>query len=163
MRKGTGMKDKHDLSGRVTICLREPGGHVVEVRRFDNLITTAGRMLLAKLFTGALQTPNLKIAVGGKDDPAAAATDVDLRARLDAAEATVPGLEQMEEEGEQRVVATISATLPATGAASPQEIREAGIELSFAGAEPVLYNHVTFPVISRAGNLEMTLTWEVIF
>ena len=157
------MIDQHDLRGRVTICLREPGGRVVEVRRVDNLITTAGRMLLAKLFTGALQTPNLTIAVGGKDDPAAAVTDVDLGARLDAAEATVPGLEEVEEEGERRVVATISATLPATGAAAAQEIREAGIELAFSGAKPVLYNHVTFPVISRAGNLEMTLTWEVIF
>lgn len=157
------MKDKHDLCGRVTICLREPGGRVVEVRRVDNLITTAGRILLAKLFTGALQTPDLKIAVGGKDDPAAAVTDVALGARLDAAEATVPGLKEVEEQGERRVVATISATLPATGAAAPQEIREAGIELAFSGAKPVLYNHVTFPLISRAGNLEMTLTWEVIF
>lgn len=156
------MRDKHDLAGRVTIVLHEPGGRVVQERRVNNLITTEGRRLLARLFTGAAQRPDLKIAVGSTSGPAAV-TDTALGAQLDSAEATVSKLDTVEEKGEQRVVATISATLPATGAAAPQEIREAGIVLAFSGADPVLYNHVTFPVITRVGNLEMTLTWEVIF
>ena len=55
------------------------------------------------------------------------------------------------------------STLPPTGSADPQPLQEAGILISVTGAEPVLYNRVTFPVVNRAGNLEMTLSWEVIF
>ena len=60
------IKECNGLAGRLSIELRDPAGRVVEQRRIDNLITRAGRDLLARLFTGAAQGPELRIAVGSQ-------------------------------------------------------------------------------------------------
>jgi len=156
------IKECNGLAGRLAIELRDPAGRVVERRRVNNLITNAGRDLLARLFTGAAQGPELKIAVGGQGG-SVQATDTALGEPLDAAPATIPGVAIGDYEGQPRVVARVVATLPPTGSADPQALQEAGIMISLPGAAPVLYNRVTFPLINRAGNLEMTLSWEVIF
>ena len=156
------IKECNGLAGRLSIELRDPAGRVVEQRRIDNLITRAGRDLLARLFTGAAQGPELRIAVGsqgGEVQPG----DTALGAQLDAAAATIPSVAIGDYEGQPRVIARVVATLPPTGSADPQALQEAGIVVSLPGMEPVLYNRATFPLVNRAGNLEMTLSWEVIF
>lgn len=156
------MKECHGLAGRLSIELRDPSGRVVEQRRVNNLITNAGRNLLARLFAGAAQGPELRIAVGGQGGEVRA-EDVALGDLLDSAEASIPSIALVDHDGLPRITARVTATLPASGSADPQTLQEAGILMSLPGAEPVLYNRVTFPLINRAGNLEMTLTWEVIF
>ena len=47
------IKECHGLAGRLSIELRDPAGRLVDQRRVNNLITSAGRDLLARLFTGA--------------------------------------------------------------------------------------------------------------
>ena len=156
------IKECNGLAGRLSIELRDPAGRVVEQRRIDNLITRAGRDLLARLFTGAAQGPELRIAVGsqgGEVQPG----DTTLGEQLDAAAATIPSVAIGDYEGQPRVIARVVATLPPTGSADPQALQEAGIVVSLPGMEPVLYNRATFPLVNRAGNLEMTLSWEVIF
>ena len=46
---------------------------------------------------------------------------------------------------------------------SVKQLQEAGIQVLSKAQDkpPVLFNHVTFPVISKGGNVEMTLSWEI--
>jgi len=44
-----------------------------------------------------------------------------------------------------------------------QALQEAGIVLKLPNREPVLYNRVTFPTVTRTSSLDITLTWEVSF
>jgi hypothetical protein len=119
---------------------------------------------LAKLFSNQLQGPlDIQIAVGSSDTPAQP-TDTQLGQRVEAVAAVLTGPKPMQDKEGPRATLTVQATLPATDKAETQELREAGIEIRYPGSDtPVLYNHVIFPVITRASNLEMTLTWEVIF
>lgn len=156
------IQERNGLAGRLSIELRDPAGRLVDQRRVNNLITRAGRDLLARLFTGAAQNPALQIAVGsGGASPQL--DDTALATPLDAAPASIPSVAVGDFDGEPRIVARVVATLPPTGSADPQPLQEAGIVVTLAGAPPVLYNRVTFPLVNRAGNLEMTLSWEVIF
>ena len=156
------LKDHHGLAGRLHIELRDADGRLVERYRVNNLITTAGRRLLASLFAGTAQSPGLQIAVGGSGGDVQPG-DVHLGSPVDAAPATIPAIAEDVVDGAPRIVLRVVATLPPTGKPDAQALQEAGILVSVPGAEPVLYNRVTFPLINRAGNLEMTLTWEVIF
>lgn len=149
------LKEQHGLSGRLHITLTD-GGRVVGERHVDNLITDAGRQLLARLFAGQAQANELRIAVG---------TNAEL---LDAAEATITKVAEAKASvvvdlgGDGRALARVVATLPASGDDKPQPIQEAGI-LIVLPDDAVVYNRVTFPVVHRAGNLDMTFSWEVSF
>ena len=156
------LKDCHGLAGRLHIELRDPRGTLVERRTVNNLITTSGRRLLASMFAGAAQGPGLQIAVGGSGGEVLPG-DTQLGSQVDVAAATIPAIGEDTVDGAPRVVLRVVATLPPTGKPDAQALQEAGILVTVSGAEPVLYNRVTFPLINRAGNLEMTLTWEVIF
>ncbi len=158
------MRERQELAGRVSIVLRDPAGRVVERRQVDNLITTAGRTLLANALTGVVQVQSQYLTVDvGSSSTTPNEADTALGARVDSAPAQIMAPKVVTAGGTTRVVATVSAMLPATGTAEPQQLQEAGIVVTLPGQTPVLYNHVTFPVITRAGNLEMTLTWEVTF
>ena len=153
------MNESHGLSGRLHVAIRDAtdGGRLVGERRVDNLITDPGRQLLARLFAGQAQLAELRIVAGSNGDSqgadVATLTPVaDARASVQVAEAV----------SDHRATARVTATLPATGDARPQSIQEAGILLVLAERQ-VVYNRVTFPVISRAGNLELTFTWDVSF
>ncbi|WP_148717117.1 hypothetical protein [Chitinolyticbacter meiyuanensis] len=160
----TALREVNGLAGVLGIVVRDLDGRIVEERRVNNLITTAGRQVLAQLMTGAVAPGRLQIAVGGSGQPASP-DDVGLHKPLDVAEASVPSLEAKAiGDGElPRVLAKVQATLPARGGGDVQELQEAGIVLSLSNEQSVLYNRVTFPPINRSGNLELTLTWEVIF
>ena len=149
------LKEQHGLSGRLHIILTECG-RVVGERRVDNLITDAGRQVLARLFAGQAQANELRIAVGtnAKELNAAQAT---ITAVADAKASVV-----VDQGNDARALARVVATLPASGDANPQPIQEAGILIMLPDSQ-VVYNRVTFPVVNRAGNLEMTFSWEVSF
>lgn len=151
------MKEQHGLSGRLHIVLTDPAGRVVDERRVDNLITTSGRALLARLFAGTAQISELRIAVGSNG--AVLSADQANLTQLADAKASVAD-PAVTDDG--KVVAKVVATLPATGDVNTQQLQEAGI-LMVVGNKQTVYNRVTFPVVSRAGNLEMTLSWEVTF
>ena len=155
------MKEHHGLDGRVRIVLRDQSGAMVEQRMVHNLITTEGRKLLGKLFIGTADKPEFSIAVGSSAT-APAISDTALGNKLDAAKATMAS-PRIDENNPKQVVVTVSATLPTDEARADQALTEAGILITLPGQPPVLYNHVVFPVITRTGKLEMTLSWEVIF
>jgi len=148
--------ERHGMSGRLTLILRDERGREVERREVKNLITDAGRNLVAMFFAGRVAVaPALFIAVGG-DDAAAAAGDTDLKAFV--AEAQAKNIDV------KASAATVTATLAATGAGDVQPLKEAGIRIKVAGQpNPVLYNRVVFPVVNKSPNMEMTLSWEVTF
>ena len=155
--------EKQDLGGRLTIELRSSDGQLVTQRRHDNLITTAGKTLVARLFTGEVSgKPELLIAVGDSADPAKAA-DKKLGNQLDETTVATQAIRVIAEDGVQRAIAAVTATFPMLDAGKSQVLREAGILIRFPNQEPVLYNRVNFAEITRTGNLEMTLTWEVLF
>lgn len=149
------LKEQHGLSGRLHITLTE-GGRVVGERHVDNLITDAGRQLVARLFAGQAQANELRIAVGTNPK------------ELDASQATITAVAdakavvEVNQGSDKRAMARVSATLPASGETNPQPIQEAGILIVLPDSQ-VVYNRVTFPVVHRAGNLEMTFSWEVSF
>ncbi|HJS84576.1 MAG TPA: hypothetical protein VJ779_03880 [Acetobacteraceae bacterium] len=156
------MGETVDLSGRLRIELREPDGRVVERRVADNLITNAGRMFLAGLLGGHRQVQSLRIAVGTSNaDPKL--EDTQLGSQVAAAPAALNEPNQRQEAGRVVIVAQVTATLPPLPTAEPQAIQEAGIQIIGPDGSAVLYNHVTFPVVTRTGSLEMNLTWEVVF
>jgi hypothetical protein len=157
------MKEQHGLGGCLHIVLRDPSGAVLERRQIRNLITTAGKMLLAGYFSGIiLGKPQMAIAVGSSDDEVSE-VDTALKKQMVQVEASVPSVDVKKESGVDRVVATVTATLPATEEEEQQQLREAGILITPPNAAPVLYNRVVFPVVTRTGNMEMTLTWDVVF
>ncbi len=153
--------ERQGMKGRLTLVLRDERGREVERREVDNLITDAGRGFVARFFTGVIQgTPRLFIAVGtGKKRGAIAvnppaAEDTALSAQVDRAEATVAVKDS---------VATATATLRAAGRGEVQPLAEAGIQIELSGHPIVLYNRVTFDVVNKSPNMEMTLSWEVTF
>jgi hypothetical protein len=151
------LTENNGLSGRLRIVVRDAEGRVVDERLVDNLITDAGRQLLARLFAGQAQANELRIAAGTNGeaqgaDQATIAVVADARASV--------AIDDPVRDG--RALARVVATLPASGDPNPQAIAEAGIVIVLPDRR-VVYNRVTFPVVNRAGNLEMTFTWEVSF
>jgi hypothetical protein len=151
------LTENNGLSGRLRIVVRDGQGRVVDERRVDNLITDAGRQLLARLFAGQAQANELRIAAGTNGeaqgaDQATITVVADARASV--------AIDDPVRDG--RALARVVATLPASGDPNPQAIAEAGIVIVLPDRR-VVYNRVTFPVVNRAGNLEMTFTWEVSF
>ena len=155
--------EQHNLSGQLTIVLRDVNGRIRETYCINNLITTAGKNLVAQMFTGAVQEkPDLLIAIGSGVS-AANVSDTTLEDQRDEIAATTTGPKTVEQDGVEKVVATVTATLPALPEGEEQKLTEAGIIFKFLGGDPVLYNHVTFSPVTRSANLQMTLSWEVTF
>jgi hypothetical protein len=156
------LHEQQTLSGRLTIELCTPDGRMVARRQHDNLITTAGKALVARIFSGEVTgKPELRIAIGsGAYD--AKPDDKNLGEPRDEVVATTREVTVVSEDGQQRALATVTATFPPIGDGR-QELHEAGIVIRFPNLEPVLYNRVTFGSITRTGNLDMTLIWEVLF
>jgi hypothetical protein len=156
--------DHQSISGVLHITLRDQHGEILEQRRVRNLITRDGKLLLAGLFTGKVDAGvSLAIAVGSSAAPPAE-TDSALGKHEDAAPAIIVEIKPFESDAGWRVRATVSATLKAVpGDMSVKQLQEAGIQIlsKAPGHPPVLFNHVTFPVISKGGNVEMTLSWEI--
>ena len=147
--------------GRLTVELCGRDGRVLRRDPVDNLITVAGRSCLALLLGGQTQVKGLRMAVGtDATDPTP--EDTALGAMVDTVAADLGEPRRMVDNGRQAVGAVVRATLPPLAGTSAQALREAGIMID-TGVQSVLYNHVVFPVITRTADLQVSLSWEVIF
>ena len=154
------MREYHVLAGRLAITLRDGAGRLVAERHADNLITNAGRALLGRLLTGGAQLDASQVAIAiGTGSAAASVDDTALAARVGAARASAAA--PVADKAQMKV--TVTATFAGAGLTETQAVSEAGMELTVAGGGTVLYNRVTFPPINRTPNLDMTLSWEVLF
>lgn len=168
------MRETSSPTGRLTLRLVDPHtGRVVLEHRARNLVTLAGRQLLADLFRGVTDVrppAALRIILGGVPDvepPAPSLGDIALTSPAInqlAVDALVESSEAQTVDGASRIVTTISATLEADPGGPTYTLTEAGIQLSPQGSvDSVLYNRVVFGPITKTPELQMTLAWEVIF
>lgn len=143
------------MAGTLSLTLHDRDGRVLARRRVDNLVTDAGRNLVAGLFAGK-RIGSLKafLVVGTGDAPPNPA-DTALAQQVDSVDVTDPHISV----AGARV--TLSERLLEREAT--QALREAGIALSIGGGPRVLYNRVVFDVVNKAPNMQMTLTWSVDF
>jgi hypothetical protein len=155
------------------IKLHDPTtGEVVLERCIENLVTLSGRALLAELLTGAVSGfAKMELAVGGppasdpdKVPPPPAPTDTALDNELRAVTVTIgPTTQKTDANGNPRMVTPIAGTLEAVLGGDKLVMTEAGIKITKFDDSQHLYNRVTFGSMTKEPNLEMTLTWEVIF
>lgn len=180
------MREVHTPTGRLHVVSLDPvSGRVVIDRWIDNLVTTAGRELLAELLTGLVPgIVQVELAVGGPAEgeappepyPPAAASDTNLHLPLRrvATEFEVVGV--VPNSTPPRFAMSISAVIPAEIGGETLVLREAGLIMVKGGdessppAQPgelasneVLYNRVVFDTITKDPELQMTLSWEVSF
>lgn len=156
--------EEQRMRGVLTIEVTDAAGAVVETRRVPNLITTAGKELLAKLIMGKLTTvpSGFSIAVGlGDADPSLG--DAALASYLDRASATTDVAIVATDRGDV-VRAVVTAKLqPLMPDAPAQLIREAGILITTANAEEILFNRVKFAPVTRGPMVVLHLAWEISF
>ncbi|HWN67856.1 MAG TPA: hypothetical protein VNM90_09455 [Haliangium sp.] len=168
------MREAHSPGGRLIITVRDPAtGAIVLTRRVRNLVTLAGRALLADLLTGVIAGfAKIELVVGGPPDPSNLAftprppdlDDTALENLLVAVPVTTgPTAEQTDEDGDPRMVTPVSGTLEAVAGGDKLVLTEAGIQITKIDDTKILYNRVVFGRITKEANLQMTLTWEVIF
>jgi hypothetical protein len=149
------------IQGLLTLELRDRHGALVERRHVENLITSDGKVLLARLLGGKTSgAVTIAIAVGRSTTAPA----LDQKALLDKATEAPAEMNDPVIEGE-RVRANVRATIPQGG--DPNVVlplTEAGI-LVRVGADQagVLFNRVTFPVISKSSTMSLLLSWDLTF
>lgn len=161
---------RQDLSptGRLHVVLHDPHTDIVVVERWiPNLVTTAGRTLLADLLTGTAQIATIALAVGDGDQ-APAPDNTALQHELHRFDTELEATLVRDVNGEPRSVTSVTAVLPAQPGGATLTLREAGLTMTrlATGGEPerqILYNRVVFKTITKEPTLQMTLTWEVIF
>jgi hypothetical protein len=151
------------LSGRLTIELYQLDGQLISSITQANLITNAGKNVVAQLFIGAIEgKADMSIAVGDSSIPVTV-QDTALGNQLDEASVAISAINSVTVDGIPRAAVKLSAAFPALESGKSQTLREAGVIMRFSNREPVLYNHVNFADITRTDNVQMTLTWEVLF
>jgi hypothetical protein len=163
------MRQELSPTGRLHLVLRDPRTRTVVIERWvPNLVTTAGRTLLADLLTGTVQgIAHIKLAVGSGSNPAAPA-DTELNQELRRVDTEFEAT-HVTEGDPPRSVTAVSAVLDAELGGQALELREAGLVMTLLApgeGQPeseILYNRVVFPIITKEPELQMTLTWEVIF
>ncbi|WP_309897334.1 hypothetical protein [Archangium sp.] len=162
------LSEKPGINGVLTIDICDASGALVEQRRIPNLITTAGKQLLANLLIGRLNAMPTRwaIVVGTGQTTAPALGDTALEKKVDEAADTSPKVEIVTKgDGIIVVRATVSATLPALNLAptdKPQALTEAGIQIT-QGTNPILFNRVRFEQVNRGANMVMKMAWEISF
>lgn len=145
------------MEGIVEAVLRDRQGRPLDRRRTKNLITSAGRRLLAEALFGRAGEVTLEIAVGsGKSPPRV--DDRALVAMLGRSRVREPAVVDVEG-GRVRVV--LRAEIPEVAGAEAQEIREAGLLVSVDGGPPVLFNRALFPALTRTAGVDLDLSWEI--
>ena len=167
------MKESHGIAGRLHVELLDIHGRIIQHHYFDNLITKSGRKLIAQYLAGEVgQISKLEIAVGAKQDnvdtPEPQYQDNKLHNEIKRIEAH-PSTPEDDQENPRQLI-RVKADLEAlTKEETEQKLCEAGIFITVKKKEgeeeraPVLYNRVTFPVITRTQSVSMKLAWELIF
>lgn len=164
------MRETSSPTGRLTIRLIDPRtGKVAFEHRAKNLVTLAGRQALADLFRGLTDVrppAPIQIVVGGAQDVTPTPPTLDDTALENPqieVDATFESSLTQDVDGTRRIVTTLSATLEADPGGPDFTLTEAGVQLNPAGGAQVLYNRVVFGPITKTADLQMTLSWEVIF
>lgn len=169
------MREYQTPDGILTIIIRDPStGAVVLERRVKNLVTLAGRTLLAELLIGTVDGfDSIALAVGGPSaDPGyqqqpVTLEDTALQNQLESVAVSfgvpTPMQDKATEGQPLRVFTQISGTLEADDNGESLAMNEAGIIITKRDGTEVLYNRVTFEPITKAPGMQMTLIWEVIF
>jgi len=158
-------KETQGMDGVLTLELLHLDGALLERRRVPNLITLAGKQLVAELLMGrvtALPT-RWSIAVGtGIHQPSP--TDTMLGTQVDEAPDAAPKVEAVKQgDGTSIVRATVTATLQPLPQATVQPLTEAGILIRQGGETAILFNRVRFEEVNRGPNMVMKMTWEISF
>ncbi|MCP3099520.1 hypothetical protein LZ198_11630 [Myxococcus sp. K15C18031901] len=158
-------KEMQGMNGVLTLELRHLDGSLMEQRRVPNLITIAGKQLVAGLLMGRVTSLPTKwaIAVGtGTQTPNP--KDTTGFTKVDEAPDTAPKVEVITlSDGSSFVRATVTATLQPLTQATVQPLTEAGILIRQGGDTAVLFNWVRFEEVNRGPNMVMTMTWEISF
>jgi hypothetical protein len=158
------MKDRMEMSGRLTLVLRNRDGTVALERTQSNRIVASGRRLVAEMFAGNTiggpRRPVSKIAVG-EGSVAPADGDTVLGAPRGAAKP----INQVEylpvTAGEvARIRVRLTVQLDFGDANNPAvPLREAGL---FNDAD-VLYSRVVFQPVTKTDTFQLTLIWDIDF
>ncbi|MCP3060343.1 hypothetical protein LXT21_16300 [Myxococcus sp. K38C18041901] len=159
-------KETQGMNGVLTLEILNLDGSLMERRKVPNLITIAGKRLVAELLMGRVNalTTSWSIAVGtGTTQPLP--SNIKLDNQVDLAADTAPKVEEITlGDGTSLVRATVSATLPPPPAeATVQPLTEAGILVTLGTAAPILFNRVRFEEVNRGSNMLMKMTWEISF
>jgi hypothetical protein len=159
------------MKARVHIELTARDGTVVAQRDCRNAVMREGARLVADLFAGRGR-PITHMGVGTSGDAETEAFTTGGLANLetDGAPALAGGTETAippeafqaaeVDETKRLVRVRVRATLPATAAVGT--LREAGL-LSRGDDGAVLYNRVTFAPMTKGGDHELTMFWEITF
>ncbi len=159
------LREKQAVSGVLTIDLLDTGGTLVERRRVPNLITTAGKQLLANLLMGKVDALPTRWAIAvGTGTAQAQIADTKLGTQVDEALDSAPKVEVITRtDGTSVIRATVTATLPAPTQPTVQPLTEAGILITQGATTRVLFNRVRFEEVNRGPNMVMKMTWEISF
>lgn len=156
-----GFAEHQGLKGRLSIAVKDLNNNIIRQVEINNLITHAGRKLLADFISGQSEGwSNLVVAVGSDDE---ASDEMDTSLKNQVAEVTVPKEGFTTHHDKTGVGITLTATLPPADEGEEQLLQEAGIVVSLQDGSKVLYNRTVFPVITRTDNLKITLSWELTF
>lgn len=158
-------KEKQGMNGVLTLELLNLDGSLMERRRVPNLITTAGRRLVAELLMGRVNGLPIKWAIiVGTDTTAPAPGDTEMREQKAEAIDPAPKVEVIDPgDGSSLVRATVTATLPALTDATVQPLTTAGIQITLGETTKILFNRVRFEEVNRGSNMVMKMTWEISF
>jgi hypothetical protein len=154
-----------DMSGRLTIQLRDRWGALALDQRQHNRIVSSGRRLVADLFAGHTaglpRTPVSVMAVGtGNREPLDTDTVLVAQRGTPAPITNVSISDVTDPQGIARVRVQLTAKYNFGEANDPATpLREAGL-LNDAG---VLYSRVVFKDVTKTDTFELTLLWEIIF
>lgn len=166
-------------TGRLHLVMIDPTTQTRVLDRWvPNIVTSAGRRLLAQLLTGmASGIVHVRFAVGGPTPnsdppydpdpyPAPAPENEQLANELQQVDTEIENVVMRDDLGTPRAMVAISASLPADLEDDPMPLREAGLIITTTiGDEQssFLYNRVVFDTITKQPELQLTMTWEVIF
>lgn len=148
------------IQGVLTLELRDASGALIERHVVHNLITNAGKSLLARLLGGKTNGA-IGLAIGvGSGAAAPALENTALGGKLGEAKAEMT--DPFVITGQVRV--NVKSTIADGGTAdNPLPLTEAGILVRVGAEEPVLFNRVTFPVINKGPNMSLLLSWDLNF
>jgi len=160
------MKDRMDMSGRLTMLLLDRAGKITSEQTQANRIVSGGRRLVAEMFAGQTagppRTPVSAIAVGtGNAEPKD--TDTALTAQRGSPKAISKvdyGTFADPASGVSRVRVQLTSQLDFGEANDPSApLREAGL----LNADGVLYSRVVFKDVTKTDTFQLTLIWEIVF
>jgi len=159
------------MKARVHIELTARDGTVVAERDCHNAVMREGARLVADLFAGrGRPITHMGVGTSGDAETDAFVTGALANRETDGTSALVGGTETAippeafqsaeVDEIKRLVRVRVRATLPATAAVGT--LREAGL-LSRGDDGAVLYNRVTFAPMTKGGDHELTMFWEITF